>query len=349
MSEKNQLLESISKTIHTYREGELPVPTPDHVERWASQFTRVDEIPFLREFDHVIRQTFLTKEIVGKFLAGLVFNKFLAGDDPRAFWAGTNFLQIQSDGQSQREMVQRFAEILRDQCGLELAKCGGDTGVFIYLDDVLFSGRRVETDLQRWIAIEAPANAIVHVILIAFHTSGHYYITSTGLKRAIADSGKNIKIKFWRLVELKNQKSQKNSSDVLWPSAVPEDDAVQQYVASEQRFPLALRAPGGPLGFFSSEDGRALLEREFLTAGVRIRSLTQTPRNHVRPLGFGSFGVGFGSLVATYRNCPNNCPLAVWWGDAKATSGALCWYPLLPRKTYSDPENIFSAFKSLTT
>lgn len=98
-----------------------------------------------------------------------------------------------------------------------------------------------------------------------------------------------------------------------------------------------------------AEAGRQLLESEFLIAGVKIRSLIQSPKDFIRPLGCGNFGVGFGSMLVTYRNCPNNCPLALWWGDPEATSGALHWYPLLSRKTYAAPENVFNIFDDLST
>lgn len=348
MGERDDLLASIASTISTYREGEIAQPTPDHVGRWVSQFTPENQLSFLREFDHVIRQSFLTKEVVIRFLSNLVTNEKLAGKDPRAYWARANFLRVQKAGQSQKEMVSLFGGVLQQQCGLQLAECGVEGGDYIYLDDVLFTGGRVATDLQAWITDKAPENAVVHVILIALHTSGHYYITSNRLKKAIESSGKKIQLHFWRLVDLKNQKNQKDSSDVLWPALVPEVAAVQGYIGSEQRFPLALRNAGGALGIFSSEQGRQLLETEFLIAGVRIRSLTQFPKDFIRPLGCGSFGVGFGSLLATYRNCPNNCPLALWWGDPEANSGALHWYPLLARKTYAAPENLFNVLDEFT-
>ena len=60
MSERDDLLASIASTIKTYRQGELPEPTPAHVDKWAGQFSAADQVPFLREFDHVIKQTFLT-------------------------------------------------------------------------------------------------------------------------------------------------------------------------------------------------------------------------------------------------------------------------------------------------
>jgi len=347
MSERGDLLISVAGTINTYRQGELATPTPDHVDRWVSQFTQETQVPFLREFDHVIKQTFFTKASVLTFLSHLVRNVKLAGADPAAYWATANFLRIQRDGQSQKEMVSLFGECLEQQCNLKLGNCGSEGGDYIYLDDVMFTGNRIASDLEVWIAEKAPAKAVVHVIVMALHTSAQYYLRAVRLKKAIAASKKNIELHFWRSIELENQKNRKNDSAVLWPASVPNDPAVQAYVAA-QRFPLEPRQPGGNLGVFSSEQGRNLLEQEFLVASVRIRSLTQNPKDFVKPLGFGGFGVGFGSTIATYRNCPNNCPLAMWWGDPAATSGALHWYPLLSRKTYASAENVFNAFDDLT-
>lgn len=346
MSERDDLLASVANAIKTYREGELPTPTVAHVDRWLRQFTDQNQLPFLREFDHVIRQTFLTKGMVGSFLANLAKNeKLVGGADPKAYWAGANLLRIQKAGQSQKEMVHLFADTLKTQFGLDIANCGRAGGPYIYLDDVLFTGGRVGTDIEAWITKAAPQSATVHVIVIALHTLGHFY-TEKRLRTLAEKSGKKIDIQYWRLITLENRKYHKNSSDVLWPANVPSDAAVAAYVAAEEKFPLDPRIAGGPLGLFSSEQGRQLLESEFLLAGVKIRSLTQAPKNFMRPLGFGNFGVGFGSLIATYRNCPNNCPLALWWGDPDAASGALHWYPLLSRKTYSAPENLFDAVET---
>jgi hypothetical protein len=342
LNEMEKLFNSIANTIKTYRQGELAPPSPAHVERWANQFTSADRLSFLREFDHVIRQTFLTQETVKAFLDNLLSNTKLVGANPSAYWARANFLKIQKAGQSQKEMMKLFAEGLAQKYGLKLANCGTKDGDYIYLDDVLFTGGRVATDLQAWIETKAPAKALVHVILMALHTSGHYYITTDRLRKVIAATGKKIEIKFWRMIEIENQRNRRDNSGVLWPAVIPDDAAVQAYVASETRFPLLSRNPGGALGVFSSEEGRQLLEREFLISGVKIRLLTQSPKDFIRPLGCSSFGVGFGSMIATYRNCPNNCPLSIWWGSPDISSGALHWYPLLSRKTYAAPENLFN-------
>ncbi|MCI5147514.1 MAG: hypothetical protein D3923_18765 [Candidatus Electrothrix sp. AR3] len=300
-------------------------------------------MPFLREFDHVLKQTFITKDNVEKFLQGLVTNEKLAGNNPAAYWQSAHFLKIQQNGQSQKEMLELFANCLHDGYGLELDKCGRDGEDYIYLDDVIFSGNRVGNDLKEWIVDDAPQTAKVHVIVAAIHTGS--YFTKKKLEETIKESGKQIKVIYWRIVEIENRKYDKDTSGVLWPTEIPNVAEVQAYMELPSKFPFvarqAVRTVATP---FSSEQGRQVLEQEFLIAGAKIRSLCENPKDSMRPLGFSPFGIGFGSMIATYRNCPNNCPLALWWGDPEATSGALHWYPLLQRKTYAAAENIFKDF-----
>ena len=213
-------------------------------------------------------------------------------------------------------------------------------GAFIYLDDALFTGGRIGADLSDWMA-NGPDKATLHIIVIASHRFGEWKCTER-LEQAAIGSGKDIVPHFWAAIRLENRKSHRYRSEVLWPTVLPDDDDLQNYVQSETRFPFEPRQPGGRLrkNIFSSENGRQLLEKELLLAGVRIRSFCDNPSPAIRPLGFGPFGVGFGSMIVTYRNCPNNCPLALWWGDPNAEPyhPFSKWYPLLPRKTHSqDP------------
>lgn len=347
MSERDDLLASVANTIKTYRKGELPEPTHEHVDRWLRQFTPAQQLPFLREFDHVIKRGFLEKEGVKTFLRNLVTNTRLAGADPAEYWSSANFMKIQQNGQSQKEMLKLFAKCLQEVCGLDINGCGGGNGDFIYLDDVMFSGNRVGNDLERWINEEAPAEAKVHVIVAALHTGG-LFLVQRKLKDIVAKSGKKIVIAYWRAVEVENRRAYKNSSGVLWPAATPNVTEVQAYMALPSKFPFEPRLPTtSAVEPFSSEAGRQVLESEFLIAGAKIRAMSENPKSSMRPLGFSPFGVGFGSMIVTYRNCPNNCPLAMWWGDPEATSGALHWYPLLPRVGYSSARNIFDDFSAL--
>lgn len=344
MNEYNKLLGSVSEKIKTYRQGSIPEPTPDHVDRWLFQFNSEQRLPFLREFDYVIGQTFITKTYIENFLCCLVSNNRLTGSDPNSYWRMANFLNIQQNGKSQREMIRIFSKHLKNVCALDLSSCGGEGGDFIYIDDVMFSGGRVVNDLEQWIVKEAPQFARIHVVFVALHTYGHYWVKGR-LEKVVRDLGKKIIIEYWRAVTIENRKMEKDRSEVLWPSIIPNTSEVLAYMERPSNFPFEQRLSGEQaVKPFSSEAGRQILESEFLIAGAKIIAQIMSPKESMRPLGFSQFGLGFGSMIVTYRNCPNNCPLAMWWGDPGATSGALKWYPLLPREGYSSATGSLNEF-----
>jgi hypothetical protein len=347
MSEREDLLFSVANEIKGYRVGELPEPTPDHVDRWLRQFTEEKQLPFLREFDHVIKQTFITEQAVMNFLRGIVNNRELVGRDAKSYWLSANFLSIQQNGNSQKEMLKLFSKCLREELGIDLSQCGVVGGDYIYLDDVIFSGNRVKSDLENWVVNSAPQSAKVQVIVAGYHTLGQYNV-KIRLNEVAERLGKNISFEYWRVVKVENRKIKKDSSEVLWPTSVPNVVEVQAYMAIGSRFPFEPRVPiRVACEPFSSEEGRHVLEQEFFIAGAKIRAKSEKPKDVIRPLGFSPFGVGFGSMIVSYRNCPNNCPLAMWWGDPQATSGALHWYPLLPRTTYSSFGTVFDDLSEL--
>jgi hypothetical protein len=329
MSTRSELLESISETIADYREGEIQRPTPKHVDTWVKQFDLDVQKPMLAELDNVLKHTYFSKENVKEFLAAVVKNKKLAGDDPCSFWADVHFLRIQGAGNSQREMLAMFDGILEEECGLKTEDCGKTPITYLYLDDAIFTGNRVRIDLGSWIRSDAPAKAKVNVITIALHRGGRYF-ASTKIKESASAAEKEIDVRWWRSIEIEDRKRYIDSSDVLRPTRIPDDENVQAYAAS-LRYPPALRKPGnlGHIGIFSIEDGRHLLEQELLKAGASIRLKCPNLNVYQRPLGNMVLDtLGFGSLLVTFRNCPNNCPLAFWVGDP--------WYPLFPRSTNSD-------------
>lgn len=334
--ERNTLLGSIANTIKDYRAGEEATPDPDHVDRWVRQFDEASQLPLLRELDHVLDNTYFSKPSVSDFLGHLVANAKLVTGEPREFWSTVDFLNIQKNGSSQRAMLGLLDGQLHEAIGLHIWDCGTPNGPFVYLDDAIFSGNRAGDDLSTWIADKAPLDATLHIIVVATHSLGSWQM-KTGLKAEAESAGKNIGIKIWRAVEFENRKAYRMQSEVLWPTELPDDELVHQYADSIEKFPFEPRPPGGRLenAIFSSEEGRQLLEREFLLAGVRIRAACKNPADVIRPLGFSPFALGFGSMIVTFRNCPNNAPLALWWGEPDAPPGsALDWYPLFARKTY---------------
>ena len=328
MSDRARLLKSIADTITDYRAGEIPTPTSAHVDKWISQFAQPVQEPILAEMDHVLARTYLPKTKVESFLAMLVMNPKIAGADPSAFWRGVKFLDIQGGGNSQRDMLALFSTALHKECGLTISQCGGRAATtFVYLDDVIFTGNRVLKDLTAWINSNAPTTAHVHVITMGLHSGGQFYAKGR-IETAAKTAGKSITLTWWRSVEIEDRKAHTDSSDVLRPVVIPNDPATQAYVQA-LGYPPTLRRPGnvGGRGFFSSEQGRNLLEQEFLKMGVHIRTnLSRNLNQYMRPLGNMVLATtGFGSMLVTFRNCPNNAPLAIWAGNP--------WHPLFARKT----------------
>jgi hypothetical protein len=323
---KRSLLESIATTIADYRAGEIDPPTPEHVEVWIEQFGTDVQVPMLAELDHVFKRTYISKTTVEKFLASLVTNEKIVGNDPRCFWEGVGFLDIQGGGNSQKEMLGMFGTVLQNNCGLAIDHCGDNPETHVYLDDAIFTGNRIRNDLSSWIRSDVPQKAKVHVVTIALHRGGQYYAKNK-IQEAARAAGKEVAINWWRCIEIEDRKACINSSDVLRPTILPDDELTEEYVDGLEHKPV-LRKPGnvGVNNFFSSEEGRHLLEQELLKAGVKIRSMCPYLNIYQRPLGNMVLEtLGFGSMLVTFRNCPNNCPLAFWVRDP--------WYPLFPRKT----------------
>jgi hypothetical protein len=279
--------------------------------------------------DHVLKKTYFTRQKTREFLAGLVTAEKLVGSDPCSFWKNVTFLNIQGGGASQKEMLALFDQELSKVCGLTTADCGGAGNTFVYLDDAIFTGNRALRDLTGWINNAAPPNATVHVITIALHTGGHFYANGR-LQTAATAKNKKIELTWWRAILLEDRRSCTNFSDVLRPVTLPDDDAVTAYIAKMNYKPhLRVGDQLGENSLFSTGTGRQLLEQEFLKAGVRIRAMCPLLTEVQRPLGHMTLEtLGFGSLIVTFRNCPNNTPLALWAGDP--------WVPLFPRITNSD-------------
>ena len=344
MAERVNLLETISATIQDYRSGEIDKPTPKHVDRWIMQFKESVQLPILRELDHILEKTYYSQEKVRLFMEEKLLKK-KDGSSNCDIWPSINFLRIQQRGQSQAELLAIFDTVLESKCGFKTDVCGSADGYFVYFDDALFSGSRIGSDLDLWIEQDAPSAATVKVFVIAGHQSGHWLLENR-LNKKISSVGKQIKVEYYADYWIENRNKYKEDAGVLWPSELPENEQLNAYLELPHKYPFEPRPVGGELGPFSSEEGRQVLEHEFTLAGIRIRGFCQNPKDIMRPLGFSPFGLGFGTMIVTFRNCPNNCPLALWWGDPNdSTNPTLSrWYPLFPRKTYSNKVDEYDVF-----
>src|SRR5260370_26349525 len=191
MSTHTDLLKSIAKTIVDYREGEIASPTSDHVDTWVKQFYKGAQTPLLSELDHVLKRTYISRSDCRKFLSSLIQKKHFACDDHFKFWKTVCFLYIQGAGNSQREMLAMFDDILQEQCKLKISHCGEKPAAFLYLDDGIFSGYHVLNDLKKWIQPDPPEKATVRAVEMALHCGGEFNAMK-GIEKAEASAGKQM-------------------------------------------------------------------------------------------------------------------------------------------------------------
>jgi len=210
----------------------------------------------------------------------------------------------------------------------------------VYLDDCLFSGNTALYDLKPWLP-KAISGTTLYLIFLAAHTSGLDY-----LKRQLNSEAQNhgISVDYRQWYKFHNLSWNTQRFDCLWSRQISGDDLVDTYIQKvvercqgKNYSPRLFRPSGVPTQetIFSSPTARQVVERAFLKAGAYIVSLPSAPKIEMRPLGYEKLeSLGFGAISVTYRNIANNCPLALWWGDPKASPNHpfTKWYPLFPRR-----------------
>lgn len=329
MNEQAAAIQSLLAIIGDYRAHERQPPDVEHVEKWLSQFPQESTLDVLRELVQVLGKSYYSKAKVIAEFSNLVENSNFVGNDPTNYWASASLLDIQKGGNSQYDLNILIVDKIAEKFGVHAKINAADAPAYYYMDDMLCSGSRTLSDLSTWIRESAPNNCTLHVCIMVLHKYG-YYTTNKKLLAIINQSEKNIKLNWGYAIRPEDRKSNNFISDVLRPVMAPEDELVKTYI-DNMKYPPVYREPGstGKLQYFSSEDSRHLLEQQFLIKGALIRSMCPNLKSAHRPLGFSSLDtLGFGTMVVTYRNCPNNAPLALWASDP--------WYPLFQRSTNAD-------------
>lgn len=321
-------INKIIRIAGCYRAGETGIKFDEaHVYKWVKQFDENVRLPLLNELAYVLERTYITRQTMKSFLRNL-FNAIKSNDSKCNAWKNINLLRIQHRGNSQSEMLSLFNEVLLEECHgtVTVDNCSAsEATTYIYLDDFVFTGFRLKTDLENWLINEAPENINLYVVTYGSYLG--FWNNKKSIEAVIDQLGKKINLQFIEAVKLENRKAYSSSSHVLWPSVTPNDVNVVNFEAGlptqpHKRQSITLNSNN----IFQSENGRHLLEQQFLIKGVEIIRLSGNFGSAHKPLGFiGYDSFGFGAMHLTYRNCPNNTPLALWAGYP--------WYPLFPRKT----------------
>lgn len=332
-----ELLESISSMIIDYADGEFGKLDENHVLRWVNQFQEEDRQIVLEETNRLLKKTYITKESFEKFISNLIVSEKFSSSNQSEFWSQISLCDIQINGNSQKELNSLVKKNVLEQFGFE-PKINAISQHYIYLDDFVFSGNRIVSDLRTWITCNAPQKCHVSVVLMGWYQGGIWYVQNK-LKEIAKQSNKDISFKYWSIEELRleNRLRYKNTSNVFWPeeSVMGIPEAVS-YIDGQDRTPT-FREPTLEKNKVFSKTRRSQYELAMVKAGLQILGYCQEPNQVVKPLGYHRFdGFGFGSTVFSFRNCPNNNPLAFWWGDPTYPTAHPFgkWYPLMQRKTY---------------
>ncbi len=326
---RQALLESVAGTIADYRRGEIQAPTAAHVEHWLCQFHPAHQPVVLSEMDRLLKLYYVSEANARDFVRRFLTSKTLFGHDARGGLRRTEFLATQRKGGSQRDLLKLVDETLSEQHGLTLRDCDDAPTQYVYFDDCLFSGRTALDDLTEALPTLSRGSTL-RLVFFAVYWDGVSYLQRAFVPQA---QQRGVQVTFWRAHEFCNLPRFRKRYDCLWPRTDYGEPAVIAYadsVTAEGRPEPRLFRPRESIeeeALFSSIGAREVVERAFLTTGARIILECQQPAPVMRPLGYeGQPSLGYGAIFATYRNCPNNCPLALWWGVPGQ------WYPLLPRK-----------------
>lgn len=297
-----------------------------HVYKWLNQFNLEDQERLARITSNILEKTYIQKDEEQKFIKALFENPHVKKGNLVAYP-----LTIQRNGLSQKQMIELYKKIVEDN-GYEY-----DLNNFIYLDDFMFSGGRVFTDISNFIPL-VQKNITLLVVVVGWHRSGQW-TQSQKINEKIKNhqklNGVAINIEWLSLPQarMENRLTYMNQSDVLWPM----EKTLDLPELSNRKIQGFKYRTGFIQGqVFDNHEDRIFLEKICLKYGFQIIDKCISLNRTTRPLGNSSFDFGFGGLVFNYRNCPNNTPLIFWWGSNDPCSPmSHQWYPLMPRRTYN--------------
>ncbi|MCE0916650.1 phosphoribosyltransferase-like protein [Pseudomonas sp. NMI760_13] len=324
MTELEELKNKLISIVGNYKEWLGLQFDQDHISRWLNQFPQAIHHTLLEELCFVLEKSYLNKEDIENYFKTAIIEPNLITPERTNTLKKISLLEIQDGGNSQKDCNKIFNDILEKRINHRSLINSPDSQIYLYLDDVVFSGQRVRTDLIKWVRNTAPSECQIYVFSHTMHQLSCWY-NQKKIEEEILKSGKNVTLKILceRLVE--DRLAFTDRSDVLRPVDRQRSLSVENYVKTLQK-PPAYRNAGSVGGqkFFSNDQNRQLLEDAFLEAGSKIREICPNFSQFHRPLGYMSLdSLGFGTMIVSYRNCPNNAPLALWAGHP--------WYPLFPR------------------
>jgi hypothetical protein len=230
---RQNLLQSIATTIDDYRKGEIESPTPDHVDRWVSQFSRFgfpeeEQLIILQEMDRVLKTYYVSKQKTIDILTEALTTKiFGEKTNPSSLIPKLKFLDIQRNGKgsSQKDLLSLADKIIQSHYGISIKECGGDSPAgYVYLDDALYSGNTVRYDIKEFLPTTGGNINLIFLIFLATYTSGLSYLVRN-------TNSDNTHVKSWEKFKFHNDTyGTSRRFDGFWNRELLGDVSVDSYV-----------------------------------------------------------------------------------------------------------------------
>lgn len=300
---------------------------------WIEQFEQSSRVALLEALTRTLSRTFIRRTDIETYFCDSVTNQ--------NFWDNVYLVNSPGyGGQSGQIFTDFVAQSVKNQFSIslfddrELSWLNSDSHILI--DDAIFSGNRALKDYRNdwlnWKSIRIDSlggRHERHLRLFVWsylrHRSGEDRIRNV-LTEEAQRRGITVSVTFRSKLVYEDRTERAHVSDVLWPRQTSDNSSGSR--TEEERH--ALRPDAFTKSqVFDSARSRHILEDQLLSAGNDI--ISRFNNTYWTPLGLGRPPFGFGSLSVSYRNCPNNAPLALWWSTQN-------WCPLFPRDVYASRE-----------
>ena len=295
-----------------------------HVRSWLEQFEVAERGDLARITSYLLDNCFIDEAQEIEYIDSLFMDSLINQQGLVA-----RPLCIQGNGRSQRDLVAIYDRLVHQK------SLAYNPNLYIYLDDVMFSGGRVYNDLSNYLARLNTSTEIV-ICLNSVHTLSLWKCQQKLQKKLNELYKRNIVVKiYWKIArQLENRLYRNNYSDILWPM---EGTLNLSGLVGYKLVDYKYRTGFNSSIIFNNNNDRLFLEKICLKYGYQILERCNSPHETSKPLGNSFYGYGFGGLIFNYRNCPNSVPLIFWWGSNDADNPLYKqWYPLMPRRTYNN-------------
>lgn len=332
-----ELLKQIQSILADYHCDRGFAMTEEHIEEWVNQFEAADREFILSEFLHILNNgVYISKQKAKELLLRQVrkMTEIYKYPDEISYLVDTVFLQLQPDGKSQSILLNLLDEVLQTNYGIGLQQCGSrNKKNYIYLDDVLATGKTVLRDCRNWLSgndvdeegnLKAFLDGKINFCIIVF--CSHSWAVDnirTSLKLHFKKDEIIKKLIIYRHYFVENQVLSFNPKLNLAYPINEQPEAVQNYLQSlpATRYEsIAYRKTTQPSeeNFFSSKENRIRFEQIVLSTGINILGKVKVLAANQRPLGntypdYKTFGTG--TLFFTWSNISNTCPIVFWWDN----------------------------------